>query len=118
MHMRVHSIPLSVPALKQVLIGCPQQRSAIAAWLDAPNSSASVRLGESVQPRCAQLLGHLSASGLFRPLTYVHWLVAHGRLAAAIDSPEKVKRAAWHRCDSGVCAKTWMTRCLGHNSRD
>ena len=85
-------------ARKQVLIRCPRKRSAIAAWLDKVHSSASVRLSHLVYQRCSQLLGGLAEVGLFKPITYVHWLVAHGLLAAASDRLRTGIQAAWHRC--------------------
>jgi len=78
------------------------QRSVVVAWLDAIHSAASVRLSASTYQRCSQLLGRLSDIGLFRPLRYVHWLVAHGVLAVEADSLRASRRAKWHRCDATI----------------
>ena len=70
--------------------------SAVMAWLEqrADQSATAVE-----RIRAAELLVALAEGGLFRPLVYVRWLVAHGILPGTGDrTVAGDDRRSWHRC--------------------
>ena len=65
------------------------------AWLEERASQPASYLERL---RAAELLVALVEGGLFRPLTYVHWLVARGILPGTANSSALINdQRAWHR---------------------